>query len=134
TACFERASIERSRGVFLSSASPVQEQNAVGIQRVVPLGLSMMNAGLVGSQAVYPRASKVVRMPPDGKLEASGSPRTSSLPVNSAIAEPPSVGTRNESCFSAVSPVIGWNQWVKWVAPRSMAHSLMVAATTSAIV
>ena len=25
---------------------------------------------------------------------------------------PPSVGTRNESCFSAVSPVIGWNQCV----------------------
>ena len=56
-------------------------------------------------------------MPPEGKLEASGSPRTSSLPLNSATAEPASVGTRNESCFSAVSPVIGWNQWVKWVAP-----------------
>ena len=72
-------------------------------------------------------------MPPEGKLEASGSPRTSSLPLNSAIAAPPSVGARNESCFSAVSPVIGWNQWVKWVAPCSMAHSRIVAATTSAI-
>ena len=51
-------------------------------------------------------------MPPEGKLEASGSPRTSSLPLNSAIAAPASVGDRNESCFSAVRPVIGWNQWV----------------------
>ena len=72
-------------------------------------------------------------MPPEGKLEASGSPRTSSLPLNSATAVPPSVGTRNESCFSAVSPVIGWNQCVKWVAPCSIAHSRIVAATTSAI-
>ena len=52
TACFESASIERSRGVFLSSASPVHEQKAVGMQRVVPLGFSRMKAGLVGSQAV----------------------------------------------------------------------------------
>ncbi len=51
-------------------------------------------------------------MPPEGKLEASGSPRTSSLPLNSAMAAPASVGARNESCFSAVRPVIGWNQWV----------------------
>ena len=51
-------------------------------------------------------------MPPEGKLEASGSPRTSSLPLNSATAVPASVGDRNESCFSAVRPVIGWNQWV----------------------
>ena len=117
TAFLESASTERSKGVFLSRASPVQEQNAVGMQSVVPLGLSRMNAGLVGSHAVYPLASNVVRMPPDGKLDASGSPRTSSLPLNSATAKPPSVGTRNESCFSAVKPVIGWNQWVKCVAP-----------------
>ena len=51
-------------------------------------------------------------MPPEGKLEASGSPRTSSLPLNSAMAVPASVGERNESCFSAVMPVIGWNQCV----------------------
>ena len=51
-------------------------------------------------------------MPPDGKLEASGSPRISSLPLNSATALPRSVGVRNESCFSAVMPVSGWNQWV----------------------
>ena len=31
-------------------------------------------------------------MPPDGKLEASGSPLTSSLPLNSATARPSGVG------------------------------------------
>ena len=36
------------------------------------------------------------------------------------------------SCFSAVMPVIGWNQWVKWVAPFSIAHSFMALAITSA--
>ena len=51
-------------------------------------------------------------MPPEGKLEASGSPLINSLPLNSAIAEPSEVGERNESCFSAVIPVIGWNQCV----------------------
>ena len=71
-------------------------------------------------------------MPPEGKLEASGSPLISSLPLNSAMAPPSSVGARKESCFSAVRPVIGWNQWVKWVAPCSMAQSFMAAATTSA--
>ena len=51
-------------------------------------------------------------MPPDGKLDASGSPLISSLPLNSATARPSGVGDRNESCFSAVMPVIGWNQCV----------------------
>ncbi len=51
-------------------------------------------------------------MPPDGKLDASGSPRTSSLPLNSAIELPSPVGEKNESCFSAVMPVMGWNQCV----------------------
>jgi len=51
-------------------------------------------------------------MPPDGKLEASGSPFTSSLPRNSAIALPSLVGEMKLSCFSAVMPVSGWNQCV----------------------
>jgi hypothetical protein len=51
-------------------------------------------------------------MPPDGKLEASGSPLINSLPRNSAIAVPSFVGDRKESCFSAVMPVNGWNQCV----------------------
>src|SRR5262249_16980406 len=112
TACLDSASIERRSGVFLSSASPVQLTNAVGITSVTELPLLRSQGGLVESHAVYPRASKVDRMPPDGKLEASGSPLISSLPVNSATALPSAVGCRNESCFSAVMPVSGWNQCV----------------------
>ena len=52
TACFESASIERSSGVFLSSASPVQLTNAVGITSVVALPLFSSHGGLVGSHAV----------------------------------------------------------------------------------
>ena len=51
-------------------------------------------------------------MPPVGNEEASGSPWMSSLPENSAIAVPPPVGAKKESCFSAVEPVSGWNQCV----------------------
>jgi hypothetical protein len=36
---------------------------------------------------------------------------------------------RKASCFSAVSPVCGWNQCVKCVTPFSIAHSLMASAT-----
>ena len=36
------------------------------------------------------------------------------------------------SCFSAVTPVRGWNQWVKWVAPWATAQSFMAAATALA--
>ncbi len=52
TAWWESASIERSSGVFVSSASPVQLTNAVGITRVVPFGVTSSHGGLVGSQAV----------------------------------------------------------------------------------
>ena len=52
-ACLDSASIERSSGVFLSSASPVHDTNAVGMhERACRSGSRMMNAGLVGSQAV----------------------------------------------------------------------------------
>ena len=37
------------------------------------------------------------------------------------------------SCFSAVTPVMGWNQWVKWVAPRSMAQFFISAAISWAV-
>src|SRR4029079_8999616 len=117
SAWVDRASIERSRGVFLSRASPVQLKNAVGMTSVEPLGFSMIYAGEVGSHAVYPRASNVARMPPDGNDEASGSPLISSLPENSAIAPPPSLGERNESCFSAVMPVICLEEWRLGVSP-----------------
>ena len=52
TACFDTACIERSSGVFWSSASPVQLTNAVGITSVVPLGVTRSHGGLVGSHAV----------------------------------------------------------------------------------
>ena len=45
---------------------------------------------------------------------------------------PPSTGEMKLSCFSAVMPVMGWNQWVKWVAPFSIAQSFMAFATTVA--
>jgi hypothetical protein len=48
----ESASIERSSGILASSASPVQDANAVGMQSRAPLGFSRMKAGEVGSQAV----------------------------------------------------------------------------------
>ena len=48
----DSASIERSSGILWSSASPVHDANAVGMQSSAPLGFSRMNAGEVGSQAV----------------------------------------------------------------------------------
>ena len=48
----ESASIERSSGILASSASPVHDANAVGMQSSAPFGFSRMKAGLVGSQAV----------------------------------------------------------------------------------
>jgi hypothetical protein len=92
----------------------------------------MMYGGLDGSQAVYPRASNVARSPPDGNELASGSPLTSSLPENSAMAVPSPLGAMKLSCFSAVMPVIGWNWWVKWVAPFSRAQSFSALANASA--
>ena len=44
----------------------------------------------------------------------------------------PSSNERKASCFSAVSPVCGWNQCVKCVAPCVIAHSLMACATRGA--
>ena len=71
---------------------------------------SLINAYDVGSHAVYPLASNVALRPPDGKLEASGSPWISSFPENSIIIFPFLSGEIKLSCFSAVMPVIGWNQ------------------------
>ena len=80
----------------------------VGIQRVV----STTNAGEETSQAVYPRASKVLRMPPLGKEEASGSCWISSFQENRSITPPSSPNSIKPSCFSAVPSVRGWNQCV----------------------
>ena len=112
-ACMLIASIERRRGVFWSRASPVYEQKAVGMQRVAPAASSRTKAGDVQSHAVYPLASNVALNPPDGNDEASGSPLISSFPENSIRTFPFSLGAEiNESCFSAVVPVSGWNQCV----------------------
>ena len=51
-ACTLIACWDRSSGVFLSSASPVQEMKIVGMQSVLPFGFSRMYAGLVTSQPV----------------------------------------------------------------------------------
>ena len=67
----------------------------------------MRKDGVVGSHAVYPRASNVERMPPEGKEDASGSPRINIFPENSLKTWPSGVGARNASCFSAVNPVMG---------------------------
>ena len=81
------------------------------MQRVAPFPCLLMKAGLVGSHAVYPRASNVQRRPPEGKLEASGSLTIRFLPEKLMIGSMP-LGSRKESCFSAVEPVMGWNQCV----------------------
>lgn len=66
-----------------------------------------MNAGEVGSHAVYPRASKVALKPPLGKDDASGSCWVRAFPSNSSIAEPSDFNVKKESCFSAEAPVSG---------------------------
>src|SRR3712207_6865734 len=76
---FDSASIERNSGIFWSSASPVQDANAVGMQSSAPFGFSRMKAGDDGSQAVYPRASKVARIPPVGNEDARSEEHTSEL-------------------------------------------------------
>ena len=51
-------------------------------------------------------------MPPEGNDDASGSERMSSLPEKSMMTLPSPTGVMKLSCFSAVTPVMGWNQWV----------------------
>ena len=70
-------------------------------------------------------------MPPLGKDDASGSAWMSWPPVKLSMGKP-SLIERKASCFSAVAPVSGWNQCVKWVAPCSIAQSFMAPATASA--
>ena len=78
----------------------------------LPASSSLRKAGDVQSHAVYPRASNVALNPPLGNDDASGSPCTSCFPENSMITLPSGAGEMKESCFSAVIPVRGWNQWV----------------------
>ena len=48
------------------------------------------------------------------------------------MTRPSGAGVMKLSCFSAVMPVMGWNQWVKWVAPWATAQSFMAEATALA--
>ena len=75
----------------------------------------------------------MVRIPPDGKLDASGSLWMSCAPLKRSIGRPSSSKVRKASCFSAVRPVWGWNQWQKCVAPLPSAHSFTAWATSLAI-
>jgi len=52
TACLLSASIDRSSGVFLSSASPRYEQKALGMYSVMFLPFSLTKTGEVQSHAV----------------------------------------------------------------------------------
>ena len=74
----------------------------------------------------------MARSPPLGKEDASGSPLMSSLPENSMMTLPSGEGEIKLSCFSAVMPVRGWNQWVKWVAPWATAQTFIAWATALA--
>ena len=83
------------------------------MQSVAPAASCLTNAGDVQSHAVYPLASKVALSPPDGKDDASGSPLISSFPEKLINTFPFGIGAViKESCFSAVTPVNGWNQCV----------------------
>jgi hypothetical protein len=79
----------------------------------------------------------VLRTPPDGNELASGSLCVSCEPENfsSTLSSPASCTLRSTklSCFSAVRPVIGWNQCVKCVAPCDVAHSRATEAIVSAV-
>ena len=88
-----------------------KEQTGEDIE-IVHKVLSTMKAGDDTSQAVYPRASKVLRIPPFGKLDASGSCWISNFPENRSMTFPSSPNSMKPSCFSAVPSVSGWNQWV----------------------
>src|SRR5258705_11741784 len=75
TACLLTASIDRRSGVFLSSASPVQLTNAVGMTSVtlLPLPLTCSQGGLVGSHAVDPRDPHGEPMPPHRNRDQAAS-------------------------------------------------------------
>ena len=51
------------------------------------------------------------------------------LPLKRSMTWPGSSQAMKASCFSAVAPVMGRNQWVKWVQPCSRAQSFMAWAT-----
>jgi hypothetical protein len=101
---------ERSSGILVSSASPVQRDEAVGMQRVTLLSPRMRKAGLVASQAVYPRASKVARSPPEGSWRRRAPlHQLGAGEVEDHSAVP---SGRQRVVLLGGEPVSGWNQWV----------------------
>ena len=95
----------------MSSGVPSKAMKTDGTHRVPPRSLRTTKAGLEGSQAVYPRASKVDLTLPQGKLDASGSPWISSKALKDSSGVPSPSTVRNAMCFSAVISFRGWNQW-----------------------
>ena len=75
----------------------------------------------------------MLRVPPDGKDEASGSLCMRSLPRKEFSGLPFSSAMRKAVCFSAVSSVSGWNQCAQWSAPLLTAQSFIASATVSAM-
>ncbi len=72
---------------------------------MLPFGFSSTYAGLVTSQPVYPRASNVLRSPPLGELDASGSPCIRDLPPK--LGERRTVGDRFEEAVVLLSGQTG---------------------------
>src|SRR5699024_6096663 len=84
TACLFNALQLRSSGGFLSNASPLADLNVEGTNKHP----SLIKGVEEKSHDVMPLASKVCRIPPVGKLEASPSPCNSSFVRNFAKAFP----------------------------------------------
>ena len=83
--------------------------NTEGMQSVrAPVDAPWNTAGRIPRR--YPRASQVARRPPDGKLECRARSRIQWTANDHGLAI---VVEREERVALAVSPVWGWNQWVK---------------------
>jgi hypothetical protein len=89
----------------------------LGTQRVRAPAVSMMNTGELGFHAGVAAGLPGGAQAAEGKLDASGSLWMSCEAVNVSIGCRSSSNERKASCFSAVRPVWGWNQWVKCVTP-----------------
>ena len=123
---FESAPSSAGAAIFVSSASPVHDANTVGMQSVRAVRVldderragrvpRRVAAGLEGGADAAAREARRVGLALDQLL--AGELRRSAVPSPTE--------RRNESCFSAVEPVSGWNQCVKCVAPFSSAQSFI---------
>ena len=102
-----------SRGVFIEPSEVFISDGAKS--DCGNIGDMLRHDNSIGvTDPVYPVYidSNVMRIPPFGKLEASGSCWISSFPSNSSSTPPLPSCSMKASCFSAVPSVKGWNQWV----------------------